>query len=123
MTTPDEREAIARIEQCDRDAAADFYGQHLARPNEVPVEQAMRAGHIDESPLIIAFANHRLIALRGGWREGVEDAAVEAERVGNFGDYRRDELTADFGQPRFDMMHKIIAAIRALTPKPEAGDA
>jgi len=74
MTTPDEREAIARIEQCDRDAAADFYRQHLARPNEVPVEQAMRVGHIDESPLIQAFAKHRILATRGDrFAEGVSD--------------------------------------------------
>jgi len=116
-TTPDNREAIARIEQCDRDAAADALcniGIDLTGCDDV------RSGQ-HRHPLVQAFARHRLIALRGGWREGVEAAAVEAERVGNFGDYRRDELTADFGQPRFDMMHKIIAAIRALTPKPEAG--
>lgn len=42
-----------------------------------------------------------------------ERCAKVAERVGNFGDYKREELTADFGQPRFDMMHEIAAAIRA----------
>lgn len=46
--------------QGDRDRAAAFYRKHLARPNEVPVADAMRAGHVDESPLIQAFATHRL---------------------------------------------------------------
>ncbi|MEP0149961.1 hypothetical protein [Roseibium sp.] len=52
-----------------------------------------------------------------GRREGLEEAAKAVEGVGNFGDYRRDELTKDYGQPRFDMMHDIIAAIRALAQK------
>ena len=116
--SPDEREAIARIEQCDRDAAAD---EILYRGLPRSLAAKIGAGEMDDHRTVQAFANHRLIALRGGWREAIEAAAAEAERVGNFGDYGRDELTADFGQPRFDMMHKIIAAIRALTPKPEAG--
>ena len=42
-----------------------------------------------------------------------ENAAKIAEQVGNFGDYKREELTPDFGQPRFDMMTAIASAIRA----------
>ena len=41
-----------------------------------------------------------------------ERCAKVAEWVGNFGDYKRDELTKDYGQPRFDMMNDIIDAIR-----------
>lgn len=41
-----------------------------------------------------------------------ERCARIAEGVGNFGDYKRDELTKDYGQPRFDMVHEIAAAIR-----------
>lgn len=40
-----------------------------------------------------------------------ERCARIAESVGNFGDYKRDELTKDYGQPRFDMMHEIVRAI------------
>lgn len=46
--------------------------------------------------------------------ETVEACAKVAEQTGNFRDYRRDELTVEFGQPRFDMMNEIIASIRAL---------
>ena len=49
-----------------------------------------------------------------------EEAAKIAERVGNFGDYRREELTPDFGQPRFDMMTDIASAIRAAVSKKTA---
>ena len=75
---------------------------------------------------IIAAAE---IAVDRGWNEGVIDsicAAILAERlsateraakiaesVGNFGDYQRHELTADYGQPRYDMMVDIAAAIRS----------
>lgn len=47
------------VTQEDRDAAAAFYGPYLARPGEVLVTAHMRAGKIDESPLIQAFAAHR----------------------------------------------------------------
>lgn len=46
--------------------------------------------------------------------ETIEECARIAEQTGNFGDYRRDELTADYGQPRFDMMNAIASAIRSL---------
>lgn len=49
-----------------------------------------------------------------------ENAAKIAERVGNFGDYKREELTPDFGQPRFDMMTDIASAIRAAVSKKTA---
>jgi len=64
------------VSQADRDAAAAFYGPHLARPNEVLVTAHMRAGKIDESPLIQAFARHR-----ASEAERVREAcAIEAER-------------------------------------------
>jgi len=46
--------------------------------------------------------------------ETIEECARIAEQTGNFGDYRRDELTADYGQPKFDMMNAIASAIRSL---------
>lgn len=49
-----------------------------------------------------------------------ENAAKIAEQVGNFGDYKREELTPDFGQPRFDMMTAIASAIRAAVSKKTA---
>jgi hypothetical protein len=53
------------------------------------------------------------------WREEVlEEAEKAAIDVGNFGDLTREELTEDFGKPRFDMMQKIVAAIRALKGSP-----
>lgn len=42
----------------------------------------------------------------------LERAAVIAEAEGNFGDYKREELTVDYGQPRFDITQDIAAAIR-----------
>lgn len=57
--------------------------------------------------------NDRALAAEAALAAERERCAKVAERVGNFGDYRREELTADFGQPRFDMMHAIIAAIRS----------
>lgn len=54
---------MGEVTQADRDAAADFYGPYLARPGEVLVTAHMRAGKIDESPLILAFARHRLASL------------------------------------------------------------
>lgn len=52
---------------------------------------------------------------------GLREAAEAVERVGNFGDYRREELTADFGQPKFDFMHEVKAAILALAEGKEHG--
>lgn len=43
-----------------------------------------------------------------------ERCARIAESVGNYGDYKREELTKDYGQPRFDLMHDIVAAIRGV---------
>lgn len=48
------------VTQADREAAAAFYGPHLSLPGEVPVTAHMRAGKIDESPSIQAFAAHRI---------------------------------------------------------------
>ena len=43
-----------------------------------------------------------------------ERCARIAESVGSYGDYKREELTKDYGQPRFDLMHDIVAAIRGV---------
>lgn len=56
-------EDLIKVEQRDRDAAVEFYAGYLARPGEVPVAATMRAGGIDESPLIQAFARHRIVTL------------------------------------------------------------
>ncbi|RJT41985.1 hypothetical protein D3227_04715 [Mesorhizobium waimense] len=73
----------------------------------------------------ILAERQRFVADFDGVADAGIDAAVAAERercieaaraAGNFGDYRRGELTADFGQPRFDMMNSIISAIAALSP-------
>jgi len=74
MTLPVSQEA--------RDAAAEFYGQHLSRPNEVLVTAHMRAGKIDESPLIQAFARFEAQTL--------ERAAKACE-----------EQSLDFGDPEY----------------------
>jgi hypothetical protein len=47
-------------------------------------------------------------------------AALEC---GNFGDYKREELTAEYGQPRFDMMHSIVNRIRGLAIVPHDREA
>jgi hypothetical protein len=74
------------VEQIDREAAATFYGAHLSRPNEVPVTAHMRAGKIDDSPLIQSFARHRLAAIqhpgeigaKNAQNGGLDGATVEA---------------------------------------------
>lgn len=85
-------EDIVGVEQVDREAAAAFYGPHLARPGEVPVTAHMRAGKIDESALVQAFARHRIavtltpepsaaVDLEGVARDSVIDAARNARDV------------------------------------------
>lgn len=44
----------------------------------------------------------------------LEDVMATIEKVGNFGDYTREELTPEFGQPRFDMMNSILQAVFAM---------
>jgi len=46
-----------------------------------------------------------------------ERCARIAESVGNYGDYKREELTKDYGQPRFDLMNDIVSAIRHYVDK------
>ncbi|TIT90357.1 MAG: hypothetical protein E5W41_00060 [Mesorhizobium sp.] len=69
----------------------------------------------------ILAERQRFVAEFDGAADAGIDAAIAAERercieaarkAGNFGDYSREELTADYGQPRWDMMHDIISAIR-----------
>lgn len=68
-------EKLLGVEQRHRDAAAAFYGPHLARPGEVAVTAHMRAGKIDESPLIQAFARfERDLVPENGLREALERA-------------------------------------------------
>lgn len=55
-----------------------------------------------------------------GYAEGLEAAIAAVKRVGNFGDYKREELTADYGQSRFDMMLQCLDAIRTLSPNKES---
>jgi hypothetical protein len=70
------------VTQADREAAAEFYGKHLSRPNEVLVTAHMRAGKIDESPLINAFARHRIAATSAA--QGEFEAFKEAQRQWEF---------------------------------------
>lgn len=60
----------SEVTQADREAAASFYQEHLARPGEVPVAAAMRMRHIDDSPLIQAFRAHRLAHSQPDTQEG-----------------------------------------------------
>jgi hypothetical protein len=50
----------------------------------------------------------------GGWNEAIEACIQAVRQTGNFGDYKREELTADYGRPKFDMMNAIINALTAL---------
>lgn len=61
---------------------------------------------------------------RGLYTRAAKEVLAERERcakivreVGNFGDYSRAELTPDHGQPRYDMMIEIEAAILAGKPR------
>ena len=64
----------------------------------------------DSGPSALTEAIARAI-LAERRRERARCAKI-VEQVGNFGDYCRDELTPDYGQPRFDLMTEIAAAIR-----------
>lgn len=41
------------------------------------------------------------------------EAIAVTTQCGNFGDYRPEELTKDYGLPKFEMMHAIISDIRS----------
>lgn len=92
---PSEQVQSVEITQADRDAAAAFYGPHLSRPGEVLVTAHMRAGKIDESPLIQAFARHRTRALL----EAIKPVEIIREWFGGER-YARDYeyLDANFGK-------------------------
>ena len=66
----------------------------------------------------------KITALEAQLARAREDTIAECisviERVGNWGDYKRDELTKDFGQPRFDMWTEIVEALRSI-PAPADG--
>lgn len=91
----------ALVEQSDRNAAADFYGPHLARPGEVLVTAHMRAGKIDDSALIQAFARHRqdhiasvgkMVATPNADRAGVEALREALEWIVAKNQIPRDDL-------------------------------
>ena len=66
----------------------------------------------------------KITALEAQLARAREDTIAECisviERVGNWGDYKRDELTKDFGQPSFDMWTEIVEALRSI-PAPADG--
>jgi hypothetical protein len=51
-------------------------------------------------------------------REEVEACVATAMEVANFGDLRWEELTRDYGQPRYDLLARIVDAIRSRRPHP-----
>ncbi len=63
---------------------------------------------------LIEEAAIEIARLRGAEVEMKERCAKAALACGNFGDYKREELTPEYGQPRFDMMHSIVNRIRGL---------
>jgi hypothetical protein len=105
MTTEQE---LVPVTQADRDAAADFYGPYLARPGEVPVTAHMRAGKVDESPLVQAFARHRLSSQQD--REAVLEEAARVVDRGGFG-WEEGDLPSTYRR-------RIAEAIRALKTTP-----
>lgn len=72
------------------------------------------------SPADVPELVQRALSAESAVAAAWEEAAKIAEQVGNFGDYKREELTPDFGQPRFDMMTAIASAIRAAVSKKTA---
>lgn len=92
----------------------------MTEPNHGLVER-LRAQALDPdgtSSDILRTAAQRISELEAKCAQArtkaLEEAAGVVMRVGNFGDYKREELTPDFGQPRFDMMNDIASAIRSL---------
>ena len=61
--------------QEDREAAADVWRDFVAKIGECMAEKALRAGQMDDSLLVLAFARHR----QSGVAEGLRQAAVIAE--------------------------------------------
>lgn len=91
----------------------------MTRPTDIPewawaeavrcAETVCRNLDYDDCTVEITAIARALMAAEAREREA---CAFAAEKVGSFGDCRRDELTANYGQPRYDLMHAIIAAIR-----------
>jgi hypothetical protein len=107
------------VEQRHREAAADFYGPHLSRPGEVLVTAHMRAGKIDESPLVQTFARFeaehltRIEATPAVDREGVASLFDEALNEHGPAGYGRDTpMQVAFGQ----VLSKLRRDILALPP-------
>lgn len=110
-----------KVEQVDREAAAAFYGKYLARPGEVPVEAAFRMGHVDQSPLIQAFARHRLAARPAPAEDAVERVARAISDANWKPDASKEFLDEQFND---DVMHALFvkqarAALAAMQPRGE----
>ena len=126
--TPHQQEALepCEVTQADREAAAAFYGPHLSRPGEVLVTAHMRAGKIDESPLIQAFARHRIAALNhrptdnAQVREAIQEACdLLAERVQ--GSPARS--ASHNARLRMERALRLLDAPAALQPTPDVREA
>lgn len=66
--------------------------------------------------LIHAFYAAEIAKIRAEAEKDMREKCIQAAlSCGNFGDYKREELTPEYGQPRFDMMHSIVNRIGAST--------
>jgi hypothetical protein len=109
MTTEQE---LVPVTQADRDAAADFYGPYLARPGEVLVTAHMRAGKVDESPLVQAFARHRLSSQQDREAVPINQLVSDLEKL-------RWHAESNFAE---NHVRIIDAAITALASAPPTAD-
>lgn len=89
----------------------------LSQAEEIERLRERKNGYINGLSLELKSAESQLAAAKAEIAGAYERCATIAETVGNFGDYQRHELTADYGQPRYDMMVAIADAIRALQSK------
>jgi hypothetical protein len=83
MTAHDQSAEVeaVKVEQVDRDAAADIWRDMIARPGECIAEMQIRAGGaMDAMPLIQAFARHRIAAQSA--RPPADQDEVEAVEEG-----------------------------------------
>ena len=125
--TPDNREAIARIEQCHRDAAADAVKAYRDDKNG-NWQARIRAGQCDDGVMVQAFAKHRADAIlatrpHDGWRDGFEACRKAAIDRINAGKTVADPYSRGSTIVAALDENEIITTIRNLvaTTKPEAG--
>lgn len=118
MTAPEIADLAAMIDAYADDVIAYERASTKAETKAASADLKAAKARIIEA---IHAERQRFVADFDGAADAGIDAAIAAERercieaarkAGNFGDYSREELTADFGQPRWDMMHDIISAIR-----------